>query len=950
MVIAPSTAVVDGEADDGDALHDQALVAAHRAGDAAAFTYIVRAHHDRLLRQARRQLGDLCDAEDAVQETLLRAYRSLHGFGVSGDWRLGAWLTRIMGNVCIDQRARREASTRLVAKIHHGEPAGADASELASDPVALAAVREAMAHLPGNQRQAFVLRAVDDLPYEAIADQLGISEANARARVQRARSALRRALERAPGSVALCALPAVLWARARWSTRWSWGIRRHWAPLRASHILGLRRLARGKEAQVAHVGRVVTSGAVHMRRASVIGPGGALRTLPPAGPASALGPASAGAGSGGASGALSIASGALPGSSATAPGASNLVSSAASGASNLVSGVASGASSLVSGAASGASSLTSGAASGALSSAAGVVSGSSSPLSSAAQLVNQLAGQVAASPAGQALLATATAGTGTGRGALMLGLAASVATAGALSFPSSSVPTSAGGIMAHPAVVGIASAPDSSPSTPATTPDITPPPTSSATGTSSTTEASTPLGSAVASGTTSAGSSPSGSGAAATSASSPGTTALPLWVSSALALASGSPGAASATNGASTPSGGSAGTGGTSGSAGSGGSGTSASGGSGTSAVVLPQGTCSGVPGFPGATSGPAPTITAHSVDQMLDTGRVDLSSAGFSPFFTAAAPLTAGDTGDPSTSSGATGNGASGATGNGASGTSSSGSTTSSSGGGSTANSADGGDGASSGAGSSDLAGGAPLQMAVGTCLATSGSVLAVDLTGPDGVEVQLVGSLLSAAAIEPPASSTSGAGGASSAEDPTPGGGGTGTAGSPSSSGGGGGSSSSTAASSTTSSTSGGGSTGSTSTSAGSGSAGSASSTSTGGSGTTAAPGSSDSAPPAADAVYLFAGVVHPYGADAADASLPWGLPDQFVARLHVERSPSSVELEVAFMGSAATGAASGSAAAEAGSGSAASTTSPAPAANATDATGSTEGTRSTGAGADG
>lgn len=49
----------------------------------------------------------------------------------------------------------------------------------------------------------------------------------------------------------------------------------------------------------------------------------------------------------------------------------------------------------------------------------------------------------------------------------------------------------------------------------------------------------------------------------------------------------------------------------------------------------------------------------------------------------------------------------------------------------------------------------------------------------------------------------------------------------------------------------------------------------------------------------MYLFAGFVHLYGTDAAGSSIPWGLPDWFVARLRVERSPSTAVLDVAFVG---------------------------------------------------
>ena len=84
---------------------DKELVAAHQAGDTEAFEELVREYRPTLFAHGRRKL--FCDdaAEDAVQETLVRAYRALPKF--NGEYRLGPWLHRIMANVCIDDVNRR---------------------------------------------------------------------------------------------------------------------------------------------------------------------------------------------------------------------------------------------------------------------------------------------------------------------------------------------------------------------------------------------------------------------------------------------------------------------------------------------------------------------------------------------------------------------------------------------------------------------------------------------------------------------------------------------------------------------------------------------------------------------------------------------------------------------------------------------------------------------------
>jgi len=175
------------------------LVLAHLAGDPDAFDDIVRRYYPALLAHARRRLFDDRLAEDAVQETFLKAYRALPGF--SGEYQLGAWLHRIVNNVCNDEGARRNresyANERWAALV---EPVGAGPEEYGERQEVRARVAAAVDKLPANYREALVLRDVMDYEYADVAVAAGISEDNARARVSRARAALRRLVE---GSVAL---------------------------------------------------------------------------------------------------------------------------------------------------------------------------------------------------------------------------------------------------------------------------------------------------------------------------------------------------------------------------------------------------------------------------------------------------------------------------------------------------------------------------------------------------------------------------------------------------------------------------------------------------------------------------------------------------------------------------------------------------------------------------
>jgi len=175
------------------------LVLAHLAGDPEAFDDIVRRYYPALLAHARRRLFDDRLAEDAVQEAFLKAYRALPAF--SGEFRLGAWLHRIMSNVCNDEGARRsretQANERWAALV---DPDQAGPEEYGERDEIRARVAAAVNELPPSYREALVLRDVMDYEYADVATAAGITEDNARARVSRARAALRRLVE---GSVAL---------------------------------------------------------------------------------------------------------------------------------------------------------------------------------------------------------------------------------------------------------------------------------------------------------------------------------------------------------------------------------------------------------------------------------------------------------------------------------------------------------------------------------------------------------------------------------------------------------------------------------------------------------------------------------------------------------------------------------------------------------------------------
>jgi RNA polymerase sigma factor (sigma-70 family) len=174
---------------------DRLLVEAYRRGDLTALDEVFAAHYGRLVQQAERRLGNRHDAEDVVQEAMARALRSLPTIGSTGEFRVGAWLSRIVSNLCHDLGRRSASERRAVDRMAsqgRGGDVVEDIAELGTDGQLVQAVRDGLIALPPSQREAFVLRVVEGLEYAELALSTGVSEDNARARVARARTSLRR--------------------------------------------------------------------------------------------------------------------------------------------------------------------------------------------------------------------------------------------------------------------------------------------------------------------------------------------------------------------------------------------------------------------------------------------------------------------------------------------------------------------------------------------------------------------------------------------------------------------------------------------------------------------------------------------------------------------------------------------------------------------------------------
>jgi RNA polymerase sigma-70 factor (ECF subfamily) len=190
---------------------DEGLVAAARAGDERAFVEVTSPHRAALHVHCYRLLGSLHDADDAMQETLLRAWKGIGRYQPRAPVR--AWLYRIATNVCLRMLERR-ASDRAIPVDAHLEPYPQAVAPAASEPPACIESDEAiglafiaaMQLLPPKQRVVLVLRDVLDWSAREVAELLEDSEAAVNSALQRARA--RMAAEHREGSLARAHRPA----------------------------------------------------------------------------------------------------------------------------------------------------------------------------------------------------------------------------------------------------------------------------------------------------------------------------------------------------------------------------------------------------------------------------------------------------------------------------------------------------------------------------------------------------------------------------------------------------------------------------------------------------------------------------------------------------------------------------------------------------------------------
>jgi RNA polymerase sigma-70 factor, ECF subfamily len=180
---------------------DRDLVASAQAGETRAFEELVRRHQRWVFTLAFRMAGNSAEAEDLAQEVFLKAYRGLGGF--RGAARFSTWLHSIASHHCLnalETRSRQPLYHRererlgdddpppRLERVPNGAPR-ADAVLEQRDRARL--VQAALARLHTDHRLIVVLRDIQGMSYEAIAETLGIELGTVRSRLHRARMELK---------------------------------------------------------------------------------------------------------------------------------------------------------------------------------------------------------------------------------------------------------------------------------------------------------------------------------------------------------------------------------------------------------------------------------------------------------------------------------------------------------------------------------------------------------------------------------------------------------------------------------------------------------------------------------------------------------------------------------------------------------------------------------------
>ena len=176
---------------------DELLLRRAQSGDPDAFGQLMEPLEQLVWRVCWHYTGNREAAEDCGQEAMIRIWRNLANY--RGECALESWVYRIAANCCMDwlRKKKRDKSVSMEPMQEQGfDPAdtspGTEEQVVAKDE--RQRLREAIAQLPDDQREALILTQLEKIPYEEVAQSLGISEGTVKSRVNRAKARLKEIL------------------------------------------------------------------------------------------------------------------------------------------------------------------------------------------------------------------------------------------------------------------------------------------------------------------------------------------------------------------------------------------------------------------------------------------------------------------------------------------------------------------------------------------------------------------------------------------------------------------------------------------------------------------------------------------------------------------------------------------------------------------------------------
>ncbi len=174
-------------------------------GDVEAFEQLIEGYEKKIINYCWRMLGNPLDAEDAAQEVFVKVFRFIGSF--TGQSSFSTWLYRIASNVCLDllrKRKRRPAETVSLNQCNaEGDEFALPIEDTSPTPYESAQMNEAqrvltaaLEQLGEEQRRVIVLRDIEGLSYDEIAQIINVAPGTVKSRINRARKALQKLLEK----------------------------------------------------------------------------------------------------------------------------------------------------------------------------------------------------------------------------------------------------------------------------------------------------------------------------------------------------------------------------------------------------------------------------------------------------------------------------------------------------------------------------------------------------------------------------------------------------------------------------------------------------------------------------------------------------------------------------------------------------------------------------------